>query len=62
VRRCDPDVGRPMTDWEVNCIMRAFLHGNTAPDTVFTQGEHPGLKTTIDNGLRRLLEEKDRIT
>lgn len=51
-----------MTDWEANYIIRVFLHGNTAPDRVFSQGKHPGLKTTIDNGLRRLLEEKDRIT
>lgn len=62
MRRCEPDVSRTMTDWEANYIIRVFLHGNTAPDRVFGQGEHPGLKTTIDNGLRRLLEEKDRIT
>jgi hypothetical protein len=34
------------------------LHGASAPDTVFLGGEHPGLITTQDSSLSRLLNNK----
>jgi hypothetical protein len=39
-------------------VQRVFLHGNTAPDTVFLAEEHPGLVALEDSGLVRLLTDK----
>ena len=49
---------RLMLGRERQRVVRVFLHGDSPPDTVFLQGEHPGLKTTSDNDLARLLERK----
>ena len=49
---------RLMAGREMDRIVRVFLHGDSPPDRVFLEGEHPGLKTMNDKGLKRLLEEK----
>jgi len=49
---------RLMTGKEMRRITRVFLHGQTAPDKVFLEGEHPGLKTIRDEALMSLLEDK----
>ena len=49
---------RKMLGKEMDRIQRVFLHGSTAPDTVFLAAEHPGLITIEDTSLSRLLENK----
>ena len=49
---------RQMVGREMDRIVRVFLHGESPPDRVFLEGEHPGLKTLNDKGLAKLLEEK----
>ena len=50
--------GRKMLGKEMDRDRRVFLHGSTAPDTVFLTAEHPGLITIEDAGLDGLLENK----
>jgi hypothetical protein len=49
---------RQMLGREMERVGRVFLHGDSSPDTVFLEGEHPGLITMKDKGLRELLEKK----
>ena len=49
---------RLMLGKEMERLKRVFLHGASAPDTVFLGGEHPGLITTQDSSLSRLLNNK----
>ena len=49
---------RLMLGDDMDRIVRVFLHGESAPDKVFLDGEHPGLKTIKDKGLWRVLEDK----
>jgi hypothetical protein len=49
---------RLMIGREMDRVDRVFLHGESAPDTVFLEGEHPGLKTISDKGLEELLDKK----
>ena len=49
---------RLMVGREMDRIHRVFLHGNTAPDTLFLEREHPGLITIRDSDLAALLEGK----
>jgi hypothetical protein len=39
-------------------VVRVFLHGDSAPDTVSLEQQHAGLKTITDKGLSALLEDK----
>lgn len=48
---------RLMIGREMDRVVRVFLHGDSATDTVFTEGEQPGLKTINDKGLAMLLEQ-----
>jgi hypothetical protein len=49
---------RLMLGKEMDRIVRVFLHGDSVPDTVFIEGEHPGLRTIRDKDLGALLNEK----
>lgn len=49
---------RLMLGKEMDRVVRVFLHGDSALDTVFLEGEHPGLKTINDKALGNLLEDK----
>ena len=49
---------RLMLGKEMDRVSRAFLHGDTPPDTVFLAEEHPGLTTIEDSGLAGLLNNK----
>ena len=49
---------RLMLGKEMDRVVRVFLHGDSAIDKVFLEGEHPGLKTINDKALGNLLEEK----
>ncbi len=49
---------RLMLGNEMDRLVRVFLHGDSAPDTVFLAGEHEGLITLQDNALEALLNEK----
>ena len=49
---------RLMLGREMERVVRVFLHGDSPLDTVFLEGEHPGLKTINDKALGDLLEEK----
>lgn len=49
---------RLMLGREMTRVRRVFLHGEYPPDRVFIQREHPGLTTTRDGELARLLEER----
>ena len=49
---------RLMLGKEMERVVRVFLHGDSSPDTVFLEGEHPGLKTITDKDLGTLLDEK----
>jgi hypothetical protein len=49
---------RLMVGREMDRINRVFLHGETAPDTLFVEQEHPGLITIRDSDLAVLLEGK----
>ena len=48
---------RLMLGKEMDRVARVFLHGDSPPDRVFLEGEHPGLKTINDKALARLLED-----
>jgi hypothetical protein len=39
-------------------VVRVFLHGESAPDTVSLEQQHAGLITITDKGLSALLEDK----
>ena len=43
---------------EMDRVGRVFLHGESAPDTVFLAAEHKGLITLRDNALSELLSNK----
>ncbi len=43
---------------EMDRLQRAFLHDDTAPDTVFLADEHQGLITMEDSSLAGLLNNK----
>ena len=49
---------RLMLGKEMERVVRVFLHGDSSPDTVFLEGEHPGLKTISDKELGALLDDK----
>jgi cytochrome oxidase Cu insertion factor (SCO1/SenC/PrrC family) len=49
---------RLMLGKDMDRLVRVFLHGETAPDTVFIASEHVGLITLTDNRLSGLLENK----
>jgi len=49
---------RQMLGQEMHRVARVFLHGATAPDTVFLAAEHQGLITITDASLNRLLDNK----
>ena len=49
---------RRMLGKEMDRVKRVFLHGDSAPDTVFLADEHPGLITLQDAPLRDLLQNK----
>jgi len=49
---------RLMLGKEMDRLTRVFLHGDTAPDTVFIAEEHEGLITTKNGSLAGLLENK----
>ena len=43
---------------EMDRLVRVFLHGDTAPDTVLLDGEHSGLVVLNDGALKELLDNK----
>jgi hypothetical protein len=49
---------RLMLGKEMDRLQRVFLHGDTAPDTVFVAEEHQGLITIEDGSLAGLLNNK----
>lgn len=49
---------RLMLGREMDRLRRVFLHGDSAPDTVFLANEHSGLTSLEDSGLSELLENK----
>lgn len=49
---------RLMLGKEMDRLLRVFLHGDTAPDTVLLAEEHAGLITLQDSDLKDLLENK----
>ncbi len=49
---------RKMLGREMERVERIFLHGDSAPDTLFINQEHAGLITFQDGGLSQLLENK----
>lgn len=49
---------RQMVGREMDRLLRVFLHGESAPDRVLLEGEHPGLITITDKGLASLLDAK----
>ena len=49
---------RLMLGKEMDRLVRVFLHGDTAPDTVLLADEHKGLITLQDSGLNDLLDNK----
>lgn len=49
---------RQMVGREMERIARVFLHGDSTPDRVFLDGEHPGLRTINDKGLAARLDDK----
>ena len=49
---------RLMLGKEMDRLTRVFLHGETAPDTVFLATEHAGLMTIEDASLAGLLDNK----
>lgn len=48
---------RLMLGKEMDRVVRVFLHGDSPPDRVFLEGEHPGLIIINDKALARLLED-----
>ena len=53
---------RLMLGKEMERLVRVFLHGDTAPDTVFLADEHNGLVTLQDSGLTDLLDKNKPAT
>ena len=53
---------RLMLGREMERVRRVFLHGDTAPDTVFIAAEHAGLITKQDSGFSGLLNNKKPVT
>lgn len=49
---------RLMLGKDMDRLVRVFLHGETAPDTVFIAGQHAGLITLTDSRLSGLFENK----
>ncbi len=49
---------RLMLGKEIDRLVRVFLHGDTAPDTVFLADQHPGVIALKDSGFSDLLENK----
>ncbi len=49
---------RLMLGEKMDRLVRVFLHGDTAPDTVFLADEHTGLITLRDGDFSALLENK----
>ncbi len=49
---------RLMLGKEMDRLGRVFLHGDTAPDTVFIADQHAGLISTRDGSLSELLQNK----
>lgn len=49
---------RLMLGKEMDRLIRVFLHGDTAPDTVFLATEHSGMVAIEDAGLQSLLQNK----
>jgi len=49
---------RLMLGKEMDRLVRVFLHGDTAPDTVLLAGEHVGLIPLQDSRLYDVLENK----
>lgn len=49
---------RTMLGKEMERLRRVFLHGDTAPDTVFLEHEHAGLIAVSDKDLTELLYKK----
>lgn len=49
---------RLMLGNDTNRVARVFLHGDSAPDTVFLEQQHAGLITMTDKALSTLLEGK----
>jgi len=49
---------RLMLGREMDRLLRVFLHGDTAPDTVLLAEEHAGLITLQDSDLKDLLDNK----
>lgn len=48
---------RLMLGKEMDRLVRVFLHGDNAPDTVLLADEHKGLVTLQDGGLKALLDK-----
>ena len=53
---------RLMLGREMDRLVRVFLHGDTAPDTVLMADGHEGLVTLQDSGLMDLLEKNKPAT
>jgi len=49
---------RLMLGNDMDRVGRIFLHGESLPDKVFLDDQHPGLITISDKGLGKLLEER----
>ena len=49
---------RLMLGDEMSRLVRVFLHGDTAPDTVLLADEHKGLVALSDSALKELLDDK----
>ena len=49
---------RLMLGDEMSRLVRVFLHGDTAPDTVLLADEHRGLVALSDSALKELLDNK----
>jgi cytochrome oxidase Cu insertion factor (SCO1/SenC/PrrC family) len=49
---------RLMLGKDMDRLVRVFLHGDTAPDTVFLADKHAGLTTLRDSGFSDLLKNK----
>jgi len=49
---------RLMLGKEMDRLVRVFLHGDTAPDTVLIADEHGGLVALSDSALKELLDNK----
>jgi len=52
---------RLMLGKEMDRLVRVFLHGDTAPDTVLLADEHKGLVTLQDSSLKELLDNKKPV-